>query len=62
MNYHTSTFEAAEIAMKAKVKHLVFTHLIPGPTPVFYFEKSWAEGASDIYNGKITVGRDLMEF
>jgi len=62
MNYHSSTDEAAEIAKKAKVKHLVFTHLIPDPTPVWYFEKLWAKGSSDIYNGKITVGRDLMQF
>ncbi len=62
MNYHSSTIEAAEIAEKAKVKHLVYTHLIPAPSPTFYFEKNWAEGASDIYNGKITVGRDLMVF
>ncbi len=30
MNIHTSTAEAAEIAEKAKVKHLVFTHLSLG--------------------------------
>lgn len=62
MNYHSSTDEVAKIAKKAKVKHLVFNHLIPDPTPVWYFEKMWAKGVSDIYNGKITVGRDLMEF
>ena len=62
MQYHSSVSEAAEIAQKAKAKHLVFTHLIPGPTPVWYFEKDWAKGASDIYKGKLTVGRDLMVF
>ena len=62
MNYHSSTNEAAEIAKKAKVKHLVFTHLIPSPTPAWHFERKWANGAGDIYNGKITVGRDLMVF
>ncbi|MCP4751483.1 MAG: MBL fold metallo-hydrolase [Proteobacteria bacterium] len=60
--YHSSTLEAAEIARKAGVKHLVFTHLMPSPSPVWYFERSWAGGVSDIYDGKITVGRDLMSF
>ena len=58
--YHSSTIEAAEIAKKARAKHLVFTHLIPGVAPVWYFERDWAKGASDIYTGKITMGRDLM--
>ncbi len=62
MNYHTSTNEAAYIARKAGVKHLVYTHLIPDPTPVWYFEQLWAKGAGDFYDGKITVGRDLMRF
>ncbi len=62
MQYHSSTFEAAQIAQKSRAKHLVFTHLIPGPAPVWYFEKDWAKGASDIFKGKITVGRDLMVF
>ena len=62
MAYHSSNLEAAEVAKKAGAKHLVFTHLIPGPAPVWYFEKDWAKGVSDIYKGKLTVGRDLMAF
>jgi ribonuclease Z len=61
MNYHSSVIEAAHIAERAKVKRLVFTHLMPAPSPVWYFERSWAEGASNAYSGKIMVGRDLME-
>lgn len=62
MGYHSSTLEAAEIAQQSGARHLVFTHLIPGPAPVWYFEKDWAKGASDRFKGKITVGRDLMVF
>jgi ribonuclease Z len=62
MQYHSSTVEAAEIAKEAEVKHLVFTHLLPPPSPVWYFEKIWTKGVSDIYGGKVTVGRDLMAF
>jgi len=60
MNYHSSALEAADIAERAGAKHLVFTHLMPPPSPVWYFERSWAAGVSDIYRGKVTVGRDLM--
>ncbi len=62
VQYHSSTFEAAEIAQRANVKHLVFTHLIPAPSPVWYFEKDWVKGVSEKYKGKVTVGRDLMVF
>jgi ribonuclease Z len=58
--YHSSVFEAAEIAEKAKVKHLVYSHLMPSPAPTWYFERSWGQGASDRFQGKITIGRDLM--
>ncbi len=62
MGYHSSTFEAAEVARAAGVNHLVFTHLMPSPTPVWYFERDWAAGVTDIFHGQVTVGRDLMVF
>lgn len=58
--YHSSTLEAAEVAKKARVKQLVLTHLTPAPSPVWYFEKHWASGVSDHFNGKVRIGRDLM--
>ncbi|MFC2159681.1 MBL fold metallo-hydrolase [Actinomycetota bacterium] len=57
---HTSTLEAAKIAENAGVRHLVLTHHIPSITPESSFEKSYIEGMSEIYSGKITMGRDLM--
>lgn len=62
LEYHTSTLEAAELAQKAQVKHLVFTHLMPTPRPFFIFEWNWARGVKKIFQGKVTVGRDLMKF
>ena len=62
VNYHSSTLAVAEIAKKAGVKHLVFTHLMPDPAVLSYFERDWAKGTGDIFDGEITVGRDLMEF
>ena len=60
--YHTTTLEAAEIAKKASVKHLVLTHHIPAPTANEEGEQSYIEGMKEIYGGEITVGRDLMSF
>ena len=57
---HTSTFEAARLAEDSNVKHLVLTHHIPSITPDPSLEKSYIEGMSEIYPGKITMGRDLM--
>ncbi len=61
LEYHSSTLEVAEVAKAAQVKHLVFTHLMPTPTPFIFFEWHWAKGVKKIYKGKVTVGRDLMK-
>ncbi|WP_217597643.1 MBL fold metallo-hydrolase [Cohnella sp. GbtcB17] len=60
--YHTTTLEAAHIAQRAGVKHLVLTHHIPAPEANPAAEQAYVEGMSDIYAGPITVGRDLMAF
>jgi len=57
---HTSTFEAAKLAEDSNVKHLALTHHIPSMAPDPSLEKSYIEGMSNIYSGKITMGRDLM--
>lgn len=58
--YHTTTLEAAEIAKRANVKHLVLTHHIPAPEATTEAEEEYITGMRSIYNGPITVGRDLM--
>ncbi|NOU97052.1 MBL fold metallo-hydrolase [Paenibacillus sp. LMG 31456] len=60
--YHTTTLEAAEIARAAGVKHLVLTHHIPAPQETEEAEAAYMEGMNEIYSGKITMARDLMEF
>ncbi|MCR8634546.1 MBL fold metallo-hydrolase [Paenibacillus radicis (ex Xue et al. 2023)] len=60
--YHTTTLEAAEIARAANVKHLVLTHHIPAPQETEEAEAAYIEGMNEIYSGKITMARDLMEF
>ena len=56
-DYHSSAKEAGEVAEKAKAKTLVLTHLIPGNAPEKYFLDEARKG----FNGKIIVGRDLMQ-
>jgi ribonuclease Z len=60
--YHTTTLEVAQIAKEAAVPHLVLTHHIPAPAANEEAEAEYIAGMRDIYSGKITVGRDLMEF
>jgi len=60
--YHTTTLEAAEIAKQAGVKHLVLTHHIPAPAANEAAEEEYIKGMRNIYQGPITVGRDLMSF
>jgi ribonuclease Z len=60
--YHSTTHEVAEIARKARVKHLVLTHHIPAPAATIEAEAEYIEGMQEIYPGKITMGRDLMGF
>jgi ribonuclease Z len=57
---HTSTLEAAEIARKSGAGHLVLTHHIPSILPLPELEKDYITGMEKIYNGNITMGRDLM--
>lgn len=60
--YHTTTLEAAQIAQDAGVRHLVLTHHIPQPRHTAEAEAAYMTGMSDIFDGPVTVGRDLMEF
>ena len=60
--YHTTTLEAAQIARDARVKHLVLTHHIPQPRHTGEAEDAYTVGMNAIFDGRITVGRDLMEF
>lgn len=60
--YHSTTHEVAEIAKQAGVKHLVLTHHIPAPAATEAAEAAYSQGMQEIYQGKITMGRDLMVF
>ncbi len=60
LSYHADTLGLAKLAEKAKVRHLVLTHLIPSPTN-FISRKMFLSGMSERYSGEITLGEDAME-
>lgn len=58
--YHASTEDAARIAREAGVRHLVLSHVMP-PIPDEGPEvDAFLRGLPDIFEGRITVGRDLL--
>ena len=58
--YHASTQEAADIAQRAGVKHLVLSHVMPSIVPEQ--EVEFVAGLDRIYSGRISVGHDLEHF
>ncbi|HYX27605.1 MAG TPA: MBL fold metallo-hydrolase [Pyrinomonadaceae bacterium] len=57
---HTSTEDVGRIAAQAGIETLVLTHLVPGDDPSITDEQ-WSEEVRKHFNGKIIVGRDLIE-
>jgi len=57
LDYHTSPMEAAEIARDARVRHLLFHHIVP-PLVAPGAETAFVEGVDDVYSGPVTVGQD----
>jgi ribonuclease Z len=57
LSYHTTPEQAAPIAERAKVKVLLFTHVIP-PLPLSALDGPFLGDAPKIFHGKIIVGRD----
>lgn len=55
--YHTLSTEVGKVASRARAKHLVLTHLIPGNRK----DEEWTEHARQHYDGPVTVGHDLLK-
>ena len=54
--YHTGPDEVGEVAARARARHLVLTHLMPGSDPA-----DLAVRARRQFTGPITLGEDLAE-
>ena len=59
LNYHTTPEEAAALAAKSGVRHLVLNHIVP-PLPLRYANAAFLGDAAAQFEGPITVGEDGM--
>jgi ribonuclease Z len=57
LDYHTTPVEAAELAMAARARHLLYYHVLP-PLRLPGLAASFLEGVATAYDGPVTVGRD----
>lgn len=57
---HTPVEEAGRVAAEAGVKTLVLSHFVPAETPAVA-DDVWLAGAQRHFNGRVIVGRDLLE-
>ncbi len=56
-SYHATPVQAAESAAEAGAAHLLYYHIAP-QLPNAALERLFLKGASDVYDGKITLGTD----
>lgn len=57
---HTLPEDVGRVAAEAQVKTLVLSHLVPGDDPDIT-DAMWTEGVRKHFNGRIIVGKDLLE-
>jgi len=57
---HTTHIDVGKVAKAAGVKTLVLTHFVPSDDSSLT-DGMWIEGAKTHFNGKVIVGKDLME-
>jgi ribonuclease BN (tRNA processing enzyme) len=61
ISHHTSAEQAGQVALRANVKTLVLSHLIPAEDPIVS-DDVWVAAARKHFKGRIVVGKDLLEF
>lgn len=60
LSHHTSAEDAGRVAKQAGVNTLVLSHFVPAEDPQIT-DRMWIEAASTHFDGKIVVGKDLLE-
>jgi ribonuclease BN (tRNA processing enzyme) len=60
LSHHTSAEDAGRIAKQAGVRTLVLSHLVPAEDPEIS-DRMWIEAASAHFDGRIVVGKDLLD-
>lgn len=61
LSHHTSAEDAGKIAQQANVKNLILNHFVP-PDDKSLTDEIWINAAQSTFSGKITVGKDLLQF
>jgi ribonuclease BN (tRNA processing enzyme) len=60
VNSHTAVEDCGRVAHAAGVKTLVLSHLVPGGDPTIT-DEMWISAARQHFQGRVMVGKDLME-
>jgi ribonuclease BN (tRNA processing enzyme) len=60
MSHHTTAEDAGRVAQAAGVKTLVLSHLVPPEDPEVT-DQMWIDAASAHFQGRVIVGKDLLE-
>lgn len=60
LSHHTSAEDAGRVARAAGVGTLVLSHLVPADDPALT-DEVWLEAARAHFDGRVIVGRDLLE-
>jgi ribonuclease BN (tRNA processing enzyme) len=60
LSHHTTAADAGRIAAAAGVNTLVLSHLVPADDPAIT-DQMWLDAARPHFNGRIVVGKDLLE-
>ncbi len=60
LSHHTSAEDAGRVAHAAGVKTLVLSHLVPAEDPAVT-DQMWIDAASANFDGRVVVGKDLLE-
>jgi len=61
LSHHTSAEDAGKIAQQANVKNLILNHFVPSDDKNLT-DEIWLSAAQRTFSGKITVGKDLLQF
>jgi len=61
LDYHTEPVAAAQIAERAKVRHLALHHIVP-PLPARPLEWFFLRGVDQAFSGEVTLGEDGTTF
>jgi ribonuclease BN (tRNA processing enzyme) len=60
LSHHTTADDAGRVAQAAGVKTLVLSHLIPAEDPEVT-DRMWIDAARANFDGRVVVGKDLLE-